>query len=70
MSVNTDFGSETFNTDEYVKRLVKERIAGSELSENKRELLQEKESVSSELKKKIFENYKQFIETAREISRK
>lgn len=70
MSAETEFGSESFNTDDYVRRLVKERVAGSELSENKRELLQEKESVSSELKKKIFENYKQFIETAREISRK
>lgn len=69
MSTNMDFASEIFNSDDFVKRLVKERIAGSELSENKRELLKEKESVSSDLKKKIFENYKQFIETAREISR-
>lgn len=69
MSSDPEFGSETFNTDDYVRRLVKDRIAGSELSEDKRELLQQKESVSTELKKKIFENYKQFIETAREISR-
>lgn len=69
MSTETEFGSETFNTDDYVRRLVKDRVTGSELSENKSELMQEKESVSSDLKKKIFENYKQFIETAREISR-
>jgi hypothetical protein len=65
-----DFSSENFNPDDYVKRLVRERVAGSELTENKKILLQEKDSVSSGLKKKVFENYKQFIETAREISRK
>lgn len=69
MSTESEFGSESFNPDDYVRRLVRERIAGSELSENKSELMQEKESVSTDLKKKIFENYKQFIETAREISR-
>lgn len=66
----SDFDSEHFNPDEYVKLLVRERVAGSELSENKKLLLQEKEAVSSGLKTKVFENYKQFIETAREISRK
>lgn len=69
MSAETEFSSESFNPDDYVRRLVRERIAGSELSENKSDLMQEKESVSTDLKKKIFENYKQFIETAREISR-
>jgi exocyst complex component 8 len=70
MSSNTEFDSDNFNPDEYVKRLVRERVAGSELTENKKILLQEKDAVSAGLKKKVFENYKQFIETAREISRK
>lgn len=64
------FTNEKFNADDYVKHLVKEMVAGSELSEFKKQLLVEKDSVSGSLKKKVFENYSQFIETAREISRK
>lgn len=65
-----EFANENFNADDYVKRLVKERVAGSELSDYKKQLQKEKEDVSLGLKKKVFENYNQFIETAREISRK
>ena len=64
------FASEKFNGDDYVKHLVKEMVAGSELSEFRKQLTTEKEGVSNLLKKKVFENYSQFIETAREISRK
>lgn len=88
MPGNIEFANENFNADDYVKRLVKERVAGSELSEYKKQLQKEKEDVSVKtsfiqsdnifdnlqisygLKKKVFENYTQFIETAREISRK
>jgi hypothetical protein len=64
------FAGEKFNGDDYVKHLVKEMVAGSELSEFRKELTSGKEKVSNLLKKKVFENYSQFIETAREISRK
>lgn len=70
MPGNIEFANENFNAEEYVKRLVKERVAGSELSDYKKQLQKEKEDISVELKKKVFENYTQFIETAREISRK
>lgn len=70
MPGNQEFANENFNADDYVKRLVKERVAGSELSDFKKQLQKEKEDVSQGLKKKVFENYSQFIETAREISRK
>lgn len=70
MPGNLEFANENFNADDYVKRLVKERVAGSELSDYKKELQKEKENISVGLKKKVFENYFQFIETAREISRK
>lgn len=70
MPISQEFASESFNADDYVKRLVKERVAGSELSEFKKQLQKEKEEISLGLKKKVFENYTQFIETAREISRK
>lgn len=69
MPGNSEFENENFNSDDYVKRLVKERVAGSELSDFKKQLQKEKEDVSLGLKKKVFENYTQFIETAREISR-
>jgi exocyst complex component 8 len=51
-----------------VKHLVKEMVAGSELNEFKSTLLQEKQKTKEALKEKVFENYSQFIETAREIS--
>lgn len=70
MPGNAEFANENFNVDDYVKRLVKERVAGSELSDYKKQLQKEKEEISVGLKKKVFENYNQFIETAREISRK
>jgi hypothetical protein len=66
---NAEFANENFNADDFVKKLVKERVAGSELLEYKKQLQKDKEDVSGGLKKKIFENYTQFIETAREISR-
>lgn len=69
MPISQEFATENFNADDYVKRLVKERVAGSELSEYKKQLQKEKEEISLGLKKKVFENYTQFIETAREISR-
>jgi exocyst complex component 8 len=62
------FANENFNTEEYVKHLVKEMVAGSELNEFKSTLLQEKQKTKEALKEKVFENYSQFIETAREIS--
>lgn len=62
------FKSEKFNADDYVKHLVKEMVAGSELSEFRKQLTNEKEGVSVLLKRKVFENYTQFVETAKEIS--
>lgn len=62
--------SEKFNSDEYVKHLVKEMVAGNELSEFRKKLIAQKESVSVLLKHEILKNYTEFIETAREISRK
>lgn len=70
MPGTAEFANENFNSDDYVKRLVKERVAGSELESYKKQLQKEKEEISVGLKKKVFENYTQFIETAREISRK
>lgn len=70
MPGTAEFANENFNADDYVKRLVKERVAGSELESYKKQLQKDKENVSAGLKKKVFENYTQFIETAREISRK
>jgi hypothetical protein len=69
MPGTAEFASENFNADDYVKRLVKERVAGSELESFKKQFQKDKEEVALGLKKKVFENYTQFIETAREISR-
>lgn len=61
------FASEKFNADDYVKNLVKEVVAGTELNDVRKQLIGEKEGVSSLLKKSVFENYVQFIDTAHEI---
>lgn len=45
-------------------------VAGSDLSEFKKKLIEEKSGVSNEIKVNVFKNYSQFIETAKEISRK
>lgn len=63
------FEKPDFKPDGFVKELVQECVGGPELMQRKAKLQTISESVSSSLKKHVFENYMQFIETAREISR-
>ena len=45
-------------------------ITGSDLSDFKQKLVDERINTSSQIKSSVFKNYSQFIETAKEISRK
>lgn len=53
-----------------VKSLVKDCVGGAELQQCKSNIQSLSDQVNSALKKHVYENYMQFIETAKEISRK
>lgn len=53
-----------------VKDLVNDCVGGSELQQRKAKIQNFSEQTSSTLKKHVYDNYMQFIETAKEISRK
>ncbi|XP_053681091.1 exocyst complex component 8 [Anopheles nili] len=62
------FEKDSFNADKYVKNLVQDCVGGPELQQTKQKIQALSETVSSTLKKHVYENYMQFIETAKEIS--
>lgn len=53
-----------------VKESVHECVGGAELQKRKSQIQSYSEQTSSALKKHVYANYMQFIETAKEISRK
>lgn len=53
-----------------VKELVQEAVGGPELQHCKVKVQNLSDQVSSSLKKHVYENYMQFIDTAKEISSK
>lgn len=52
-----------------VKDLVQECVGGAELQQRKAKIQAYGDQTSSALKKHVYANYMQFIETAKEISR-
>lgn len=52
-----------------VKELVQECVGGAELQQQKSKIQTFTEQTSSSLKRHVYANYMQFIETAKEISR-
>uniref|UniRef100_A0A182Y5G6 Exocyst component Exo84 C-terminal domain-containing protein n=1 Tax=Anopheles stephensi TaxID=30069 RepID=A0A182Y5G6_ANOST len=62
------FEKDNFNAEKYVKNLVQDCVGGPELQQTKQKIQTLSETVSSTLKKHVYENYMQFIETAKEIS--
>ncbi|XP_055607993.1 exocyst complex component 8 [Uranotaenia lowii] len=62
------FERENFNAEKYVKELVQDCVGGPELQQTKAKIQAHSDTVSSTLKKHVYENYMQFIETAKEIS--
>ncbi|XP_053693594.1 exocyst complex component 8 [Sabethes cyaneus] len=64
----TVFEKDNFNAEKYVKELVQDCVGGPELQQTKAKIQSHSDTVSSTLKKHVYENYMQFIETAKEIS--
>ncbi|XP_019542955.3 exocyst complex component 8 [Aedes albopictus] len=62
------FEKDSFNAEKYVKELVQDCVGGPELQQTKAKIQSHSDTVSSTLKKHVYENYMQFIETAKEIS--
>ncbi|CAG9859377.1 unnamed protein product [Phyllotreta striolata] len=60
--------AEDFSPEKYVKKLSQNYVGGSELQSLRRKIQGLSEETSSNLKKNVYENYIQFIETAKEIS--
>jgi exocyst complex component 8 len=50
--------------------LAQECVGGGELQQRKAKIQNINDDISSSLKKHVYENYLEFIETAKEISRK
>lgn len=62
------FAVPDFNSERYVKELAKSCVGGEELSQQKENIQTLAENTASKLKKNVYDNYMQFIETATEIS--
>ncbi|KAI4465414.1 exocyst complex component 8 [Holotrichia oblita] len=61
-------GSSDFNPDKYVRELSLNFIGGLELARLRKKVHSLSEETSNNLKKNVYENYMQFIDTAKEIS--
>ncbi|CAK1590326.1 unnamed protein product [Parnassius mnemosyne] len=62
------FAVPEFVPDRYVKELAKSCVGGEELQQQKEKIQTLAEETANALKKNVYENYMQFIETATEIS--
>lgn len=62
------FSAVDFNPDKYVKEVSQVCVGGLELQKHKAKIQGLAEEMSQVLKKNVYKNYMQFIETAREIS--
>ncbi|GLV41624.1 Exocyst 84 [Carabus blaptoides fortunei] len=57
-----------FNPEKYVKELSQQCVGGQELQRRRKQIQYQAEKTSGTLKKNVYENYMQFIDTAKEIS--
>ncbi|XP_037808472.1 exocyst complex component 8 [Lucilia sericata] len=63
-----EFDNTNFSVEKYTKLLVKECVGGPDLQKRKKEIQAYSDQTSATLKKSVYANYMQFIETAKEIS--
>lgn len=61
-------GSSDFNPDKYVRELSQRCVGGQELQQQYQKMQGLGEETSAQLKRNVYQNYTQFIETAKEIS--
>nr|CAI5822840.1 unnamed protein product [Callosobruchus analis] len=62
------FSAKDFKADKYVKNLSQNYIGGFELQNLRKKILAISEETNNNLKKNVYQNYVQFIDTAKEIS--
>ncbi|XP_022188141.2 exocyst complex component 8 isoform X2 [Nilaparvata lugens] len=62
------FSAVDFSPDKYVKEISQVCIGGQDLQQHRTKVLGLSEETSAALKKNVYQNYMQFIETAKEIS--
>lgn len=62
------FATSDFSSERYVKELARSCVGGEELQQQKEKIQTLAEETANSLKKNVYENYMQFIETATEIS--
>ncbi|XP_065354706.1 exocyst complex component 8 [Calliphora vicina] len=63
-----EFDNTNFSVEKYTKLLVKECVGGPDLQKRKKEIQAYSDQTSATLKRSVYANYMQFIETAKEIS--
>nr|WIM01508.1 exocyst complex component 8 [Limnephilus lunatus] len=61
-------GAPDFNPDKFVKELARSCVGGQALQQQRQKIQAVSEDTANSLKKNVYENYMQFIETAKEIS--
>lgn len=61
------FERETFNVEDYVKKIVAESIYASNISDTKDKLNRSAHQTSEEIKQSVYKNYANFMETSKEV---
>ncbi|KDR14056.1 exocyst complex component 8 isoform X2 [Zootermopsis nevadensis] len=61
-------GASDFNPEKYVKELSQRCVGGQELQQQRQKIQTLADETNNQLKKNVYQNYMQFIETAKEIS--
>ncbi|XP_011305129.1 exocyst complex component 8 isoform X2 [Fopius arisanus] len=67
-SLAKSFASEEFNHDKFVKELSAQCVGADELRKQRARIQELADDTSAQLKRNVYQNYMQFIETAKEIS--
>ncbi|XP_032676517.1 exocyst complex component 8 [Odontomachus brunneus] len=62
------FAAEDFNPEKFVKELSAQCVGADELRQQRAKIQELANSTSAQLKRNVYQNYMQFIETAKEIS--
>ncbi|XP_066581240.1 exocyst complex component 8 isoform X1 [Prorops nasuta] len=63
-----NFASDDFNPEKFVKDLSAQCVGADELRKQRAKIQELADNTSAQLKKNVYQNYMQFIETAKEIS--
>ncbi|XP_015123198.1 exocyst complex component 8 [Diachasma alloeum] len=67
-SLAKSFACEEFNPDKFVKELSAQCVGADELRKQRARIQELADDTSAQLKRNVYQNYMQFIETAKEIS--